>query len=284
METIDAILKLNKNFKNNKWTEKDIDEFVFDNFCKLIDNLNNEQRHLIIDLVERYKWISFSDYPEKILSTLEKIEEEKLNSLKTIYLFPIKKPEDEGNYKSGQFLIYQIKCFKRHLTKYKNIEFKYISKFDFFKDSGFIMKENEALFLIDDYIGSGETLKFCLNEISKNTSISNTKTNIVTIASQFEIAQEIEKQGISYYADYIAKKGITDFIDSTLVKEKISIMLEIEEMIPASNFFSLGYNNSEALITMARTPDNTFPIFWKTYKKDNKKFEAPFSREETIEL
>ena len=59
-------------------------------------------------------------------------------------------------------------------------------------------------------------------------------------------------------------------------------MLRIEKMIPAGSFFSLGYNDSEALVTLLRTPDNTFPIFWKEYKKNGKKFEGPFSRTENI--
>ena len=284
MDTINAIQKLNKIFKSNRWTEKDVDDFVFDNFCYLIDNLDEKQRALIIELVERYRWISVTDYPEKILSTMEKVETEKLKTIKTIYLFPIIKLEDEGNFKSGQFLIYQIKCFKKHLHKYKSIEFKYVSKFDILKDESFDLKPNEVIFLIDDYVGSGETLNACLTEIQSNPNITNDKINIITIASQFEISEEIKKVGISYYADHISKKGITDFVDSELGKEKIEIMLQIEKMIPGGNFFSLGYNQSEALITMARTPDNTFPIFWKTYKKGQTKFEAPFSREETIEL
>jgi len=284
METVDAILKLNKIFKSNKWTEKDIDEFVFDNFCLLLDNLTQEQRILVIELTERYKWISVSDYPERILATLEKVEDEKLKNIKTIYFFPIIKIEDEGSFKSGQFLIYQIKCFKRYLKKYKHIEFKYVKKFDFFTTNHFSFRDNESLFLIDDYIGSGETLNACLEIITSNPLITNDKINIVTIATQNEISKSINNKGISFYADYYSGKGITDFIESPLVKEKISIMLEIEKMIPGGSFFSLGYNESEALVTMARTPDNTFPIFWHTYKKGNQKFEAPFSREETIDL
>ncbi len=61
-------------------------------------------------------------------------------------------------------------------------------------------------------------------------------------------------------------------------------MLKMEKRIPAASFFSLGYNRCEALITLARTPDNTFPIFWKKYKIGKQSFDAPFSREDTIEL
>lgn len=284
METIEAIMKLNKVFKTNNWTEKDIDEFVFDNFCKLINNLDNKQRALIIELTEKYKWISYNDYNSRILSTIDSIELEKLQKLKTVYLFPIIKREDEGKFKSGQFLIYQIKSFKRYLKNYGEITFKYISKFDDLNEENLKMKENEALYLIDDYIGSGETLNFCLDELKVNTSISNDKINIITLASQNEIYEKLKADGIAIYANYISKKGISDYYTPPLLQEKIEIMLEIEKMIPGGSHFSLGYNKSEALITMVRTPDNTFPIFWKTYKKGSQKFEAPFSREETIEL
>lgn len=282
MNTINAIQKLNKIFKSNKWMEKDIDDFVFDNFCYLLNNLNEEQRVLIIELIERYKWISLTDYPAKILSTMDKVEDEKLKNIKTIYFFPIIKPEDEGKFKSGQFLLYQIKCFKQNLNKYKSIRFELISKYETFKNDSFRLKSNEAIFLIDDYIGSGETLFACLEEIQKNVNISEDKLNIITIASQFEVATTIKSKGISYYADFISKKGISDYEDSENGQAKIEIMLQIEELIPGGHFFSLGYNKSEALITMARTPDNTFPIFWKAYKKGGTKFEAPFSRGEFL--
>jgi hypothetical protein len=284
MTTIESISQLNKIFKTNNWSERDIDEFVFDNFCKLLDNLNAEQRKLIIELVERYKWISFAEYPEKILATLDNIEEEKLNNLKVIYLFPVIKLEDEGGFKSGQFLIYQIKAFKRHLKKYKEITFKYTSKFEILTNPDFKLKDNESLFLIDDYIGSGETLNACLEIIKTNPEITNDKINIVTLATQKETADVVSQEGITIYSDYYSAKGITDYSTSPLLEEKIKIMLEIEKMIPGGSHFSLGYNSTEAIITLARTPDNTFPIFWKTYRKGNEKFEAPFSREETIEL
>jgi hypothetical protein len=57
----------------------------------------------------------------------------------------------------------------------------------------------------------------------------------------------------------------------------LSIMTEIEKLIPG-NHFSFGYNQSEALITLMRTPDNTFPIFWKEHKKSGEFYDAPFSR------
>ena len=110
MTTIEAISQLNKIMKSKNWAEQDIDEFVFDNFCALLDNLTTDQRKLIIELVEQYHWISIGEYSSKILATMEKVEPEKLNQLTTIYLFPVLKPEDEGKFKSGPFLM-EKRCF-----------------------------------------------------------------------------------------------------------------------------------------------------------------------------
>tara|TARA_R110002049_G_scaffold195855_2_gene364994 strand:- start:1533 stop:2387 length:855 start_codon:yes stop_codon:yes gene_type:complete len=284
MTTLESISKLNKIFKSKKWTEIDIDEYVFDNFCKLLDNVKESERKLIIELVERYQWISFSEYQEKILSTLESVEDEKIEKLKTIYFFPVIKPEDEGGFKSGQFLIYQIKAFKKYLKKYTDIKFKYVSKFEHLTDSTFELKENETIFLIDDYIGSGETLNACLEVVTSNKNITNDKLNIITIAIQKDTSEVIKKEGISIYSDYFSPRGLSDFNDSPILEEKIKVMLEIEKLIPGGNHFSLGYNNCEALITLARTPDNTFPVFWMKHRIGKKYFDAPFSREETFEI
>lgn len=284
METIEAIMKLNKIFKTNNWTEKDIDEFVFDNFCKLINNLDNSQRALIIELTEKYKWISDVDYSSRMIATFNKIEQEKLQQLKTVLIFPIIKPEDEGKIKSGPTFMYTIKSYQRLIKSHENIKFRYISKFNDLKEGNLNLKDNEAIYLVDDYIGSGETLNICLQEIRKNLNITNDKINIISLVAQLEIFESLQSSGIAIYCDFISKKGISDNYAPPYLQEKINIMLEIEKMIPGGNHFSFGYNMSEALITMARTPDNTFPIFWKNYKKGSQKFEAPFSRQETIEL
>lgn len=43
--------------------------------------------------------------------------------------------------------------------------------------------------------------------------------------------------------------------------------------------YSFGYKESEALVTMTRTPNNTFPLYWFEAKLDkNNKWQAPFPR------
>ncbi len=271
------ITKLYAIFSVNGWTGKDGNEIVFENFCKLLANLSEPQRDLIIELAERYTWITFSEYSNQLIKILEGIENEKLKSLKKIVLFPIMKPEDEGKTKSGHMVLYAVYALKPLLHGYKHIEFKKIEKFKEITADGFAISDDEAIFLLDDYLGSGETIESTLTEIFKNKKIKKSDLYIISISAQKESLDYIINLGISVYTEHLSEKGISDYYPTPILEKKTEIMLEIEKLIPG-NHFSFGYNSSEALITLMRTPDNTFPIFWKEYKKNGKKFEAPFSR------
>lgn len=269
--------KLFKIFNEKKWTDNEDSDIVFNNFCHLLTNLDEKQQDLIVELVERYTWITFSQYHSKLIRVMDLVEQEKIDALKNIILFPIMKPEDEGKTKSGHVILYMIRAVKPTLKKYKNINFKEIESYNIIKAENFQPKQNESIFLIDDYLGSGETIKATIEEILKNRKIEPSQINVISIAAQSDSIDFLKKNGINYYADMITSKGISDFYKSPQLEEKIKTMEEIEKMIPG-NHFSFGYNQSEALMTLMRTPDNTFPIFWKSYKKDKKDFDAPFSR------
>jgi len=274
---ITTITKLYTIFNDKKWTDKDGNKSVFTNFCNLLSNLSENQGQLIIDLVERYTWITLSEYQARLINILDSIEQEKLDKLKKITLFPIMKPEDEGKTKSGHTILYMLRAIKPLLTKYKGIEFAEIESYEKITSDHFKVNDTDSIFLLDDYLGSGETIEATIIELFKNRNIKPIHLNIISIAAQFESTEFLNSIGVAYYTNLITRKGITDYYVSPALEEKIQIMEEIEKLIPA-NHFSFGYNQSEALITLMRTPDNTFPIFWKEHKKGNEIYEAPFSR------
>lgn len=88
---------------------------------------------------------------------------------------------------------------------------------------------------------------------------------------------EIENFNIPYYTSSKRKKGISDRYVTPELEIKIELMKGIEKLIP-NNWCPFGWKHSEALVTLTRTPNNTFPIFWNTHKKGGKNFKAPFER------
>lgn len=271
-------MKLYSLFSDKRWNEIEGNKIVFENFCKLTDNLTDEQTELIFELTERYKWITYNEYNSNLTRLLNKIYDNELEKIKTVYLFPIIKPEDEDKIKSGNNIIYMIRGIKPFIDKYDKIDFKELNKFDMINEDNLNLKENELLLLLDDYVGSGETLKSTLNEVLKNKSLKNEKIIVTSLVIQQDTVNFLDSIGIRHYSSDIVIKEITQRYKSPLLEEKIRIMEEIEKLIPGGRLFSFGYEQSEALVTLIRTPDNTFPIFWKEHRKNGEKYKAPFPR------
>ncbi|MDP3259254.1 MAG: hypothetical protein Q8M34_01525, partial [Thermodesulfovibrionales bacterium] len=215
-----SITKLYTIFNGKKWTGKDGNEIVFENFCNLLSNLSEPQRNLIIELAERYTWITFSEYSSQLINTFQKIENEKLQSLKRIILFPIMKPEDEGKTKSGHTVLYAVQALIPLLQGYKHITFKKIETFQDITNDSFTINDDEAIFLLDDYLGSGETIKATLTEILKNRKIKLTNLFVISISAQKESLDFINSLGISVYTEHFSKKGISDYYSSPILEEK----------------------------------------------------------------
>jgi hypothetical protein len=281
MEAIDAIMEVHKIFKTNNWIAKDTNEMAFDGFCQLFAKLEPEERKLILELTSNYNWISHGEYQDKVIQAMQTISIDQIANVTKIYFFPIIKPEDESKNKSGAHLLYLIKAFKHLMPKYNHIPFSYLNTFE--QIHNLRLTENERLFLIDDYIGSGETFEFCLTELKQNNTILSSSVKIVCIAIQEETKFNLETDGYLVLKTIIIKRGISDFNNVAIIKEKKNLMKAIEGHIPGAKSFSLGYNQTEALVTMMRTPDNTFPVFWKRFRKDGQYFEAPFARYEDNE-
>lgn len=274
----DSLFELFQIFVRKNWTSHPLQKTVMDNFGKLLLNLSDEQRGLILELADRYSWLTPNEIDAKLTNVLNQIEVDKLNKAKRIIVFPIMKPEDEEKVKSGHGVIYKIRGVKPFLAQYNHIDVVEIIKYTDISEDNFKAKPTDLFFLVDDYIGSGETIKTTLEIILKNRSIEIQQLNVITIASQSDTISFVQEQNIPIYYEDIQMKGITDYNEPAVKEEKINIMLEIEKLVPGSSMFSLGYNGSEALITLTRTPDNTFPIFWKDHKKNGIEYKAPFPR------
>jgi hypothetical protein len=281
MEAIDAVMEVNKIFKLNKWMEKDVNELAFNGFCQLFTKLGSEERQLILELTSNYHWISHGEYQDKIIQAMQAISVDEIADVTTIYFFPIIKPEDEHKIKSGEHLLYIIKAFKHLMTKYRHIQFRYLKTFE--QIQNLTLNSQERLFLVDDYIGSGETFDFCMAELGKNATLLSAAIKVVCIAIQEETQINLILDGFAVLKALVIQKGITDYNTAPIIEQKKNLMRKIEGHIPGAKSFSLGYNETEALITMMRTPDNTFPIFWKKFRKDGQYIEAPFARHEENE-
>jgi hypothetical protein len=279
MEGLDTVIKVHNLFKDKKWIDKDIQSLVFEGFCQLLILLEEDEREFIIELVKNYHWITQGEYQERLINALNAINVDQLDGINKIYFFPIIKPEDENKAKSGDHLLYIIKASKRLLTKYAKVEFEYLKTFDQIR--ALQLLPNERLFLLDDYVGSGKSFDDCIAALEQNATLTKEYIKIVCIAIQEETFFNLNLEGYGTLKDIVVKRGISDYYKPIeQAQQKKALMLEIERHVLGAKPYSLGFVETEALITLMRTPDNTFPVFWRRFKKNGNLIDAPFARYE----
>lgn len=276
--SLNLVLKLNTIFRDKNWFSIENHDFVFESLCSISEVLTKKENDLIFELVERYNWITYNDYSVKLKKILKKIVTISENSKHKIYLFPVIKPEDEGKNKSGNSISYMLKCLKPSVPEAKNTSIIELTKFENISSENLTLGNDDLLILVDDYIGSGQTLDATLLEVNKNNTINKENLLIACIAIQKDTITRLETNNYKVIYDEVVIKGISQFYQSPLKEEYIETMLEIERKLISGRNFSLGYEESEAIITMLRTPDNTFPVFWHNYKKSTN-LNPPFPRE-----
>lgn len=278
IDKLTTLMKFQEIFEIKNWILMDGCDDKLDRFGDLIDNLNQEEINLLLELTHMYEWMSYNDYHNNLRRLLKTVLEQHLSEKNRLIIFPIIKPSDEEETKSGHVVMKMLDSIKPSINGYKHISVKMLESFRDLKPEKLRLTENDFLILVDDYIGSGRTLNKALNGISINETINNENFAILTMAIQEQAKIELTCQGINNYNSIVLKKGISDNFVSPEKDAKIEIMRRIESRIPKVRQYRFGYEKSEALITLMRTPNNTFPIFWKGIVSKGEEIEAPFQR------
>lgn len=276
---VNRLIKIYKIFKaRDLGVESDhgVDSESFDNFCSLIKKITNDQQELMMYLLQKYLRMGAANYIALIPELLKKIDSY-VNAGAELLFFTV---ESNKNDKSGNFLLSYLKMLVKADKSFKNAK---INNSNLSNDEmmGYVMKKtNSYLILLDDFVGSGEQTSIEATKVLKN-GVNKDNFLVACLVAQKQGIEKLAQLGINVI--YLKKrdKAITD--DYSLSKEEkeyfIKTMLDIEKSINVLPKESLGYNQVEATVTMGRTPNSTFPIFWKPNgKRRDNYIKAPFPR------
>ncbi|MCT3800283.1 hypothetical protein CMU10_06875 [Elizabethkingia anophelis] len=270
------VLDLDKILTQKGWNQNPLHDSMKNKLFTLLSKLDNDEINLILELLHNFTWISNSQYDKKILDVFRKIDPNIIRSCKKLYFFPIVKPRDSSKLKSGIALIYPIVGILNYLE-----DFDHINKGNILNTykqlKNLKLKKDEYLILVDDFIGSGKTFEDCFNQI-QCYGIPKDKLIVCTLAIQKEGLELIKNLEVTSYYSHIEKKGITNYNIEDEAIIKIQRMTLIEKKMKYNSKYSLGFEKSEGLISLIKTPNNTFPIFWHEYTEAEKIMKAPFPR------
>ncbi len=269
--SIKDFVRIQEIFKQKNWPIEDyFSDDVFENFCNMLAGLEPEQCNLVINLTEKFLWVQDSAYIKHFSVAFDSfISSYSFSRGKNIYICPLLPEEDFGKSKSSISLLYLVKSHLGAIQrKYSEFSITYADSPNAVKLDK--IRDNYTLCLIDDFIGTGDTVERA-SKYFLDRNISKNMMTIVSLVSMSSGLDDLNNKGYITYTNISCEKGITDGGNET----QIELMKNIEESIKVSDNYKFGYKGSEALVKMIRTPNNTFPIYWLRNKKN--KF-APFPR------
>ncbi|QWH98165.1 phosphoribosyltransferase-like protein [Bacillus mycoides] len=278
--TGELLYKINKIFEHHDWpveNNQEIEYSLYNRFCKTLRMFDKDQQELIIELTRNYLKLDLGDYLGALTIVLDNMYKQTPNIFtKKIYIMPLIAPDDIGKTKSSTMMAY---LFQNIDLKYKpyfaNKEINVVNTLE-----GLPKKLNTSsscvVFMVDDFIGTGDTAEGAINNLINN-GINMDKIVVISLVAQEQGLNKIQSLGIKAYTAYLRRKGISDYYPPEISEKYISIMRTIEEVIKPDEQHLLGYKKSEALVSMVRTPNNTFPVYWEK-GKGKEKLQPPFPR------
>ncbi|MGG3206160.1 phosphoribosyltransferase-like protein [Brevibacillus brevis] len=264
-------------FEQKGWEIEDsleMEHSLFNRFCVMLESLTEEQQELVLELSENFLRIALPQYSLEIKNLLIRVyqEDTELNKFNKIYVMPLLAPKDIGKSKSSTLMAYSFIATDLQYSVFASKQVILANTIDALPKN-INSSTSSIILLVDDFIGTGETAEDALKHMFDN-DIAKDKIVLLSLVAQKEGVERIESLGVKCFVTYLQEKGISGVFPPDEAKEKLKLMQLIEQKIKVKANNNLGYGKSEALVAMARTPNNTFPIYWY----ENGKNIAPFPR------
>lgn len=277
--SLEIIQKLQKIFKDHNWSMKNVEEKeLFNRFCSMLKCISKEQQECVLEITRNFLRIEINEYYYHIKQCLTKIDPKFLDAITHVYIAPMKlgMPDEMGG-KSSIFLSYMFQnSTALASTTLKDKPLTVIEKL-----AGLPKNFNnmpKLLILVDDFIGSGETVSKCIEYLKEN-DIDLHKVIVLSLVIQNLGYEKIKNLGPQIIYSVFRKRGISDSYEELSREKMIRIMVSIEDLLKINPENRFGYLQTEALVKLMRTPNNTFPVFWEKRRlEDGSYFCSPFPR------
>lgn len=273
-------------FKEQNWDieeSTDGENSVFDTFCKRLEELESDaDRELMLELTRKYLVVNLEKYGKYMVDVFRKFidrNKDKIGKTDVIHMFPVQDKDYPAKTKSGNVMCYLFQGnLMRRFDEFRNKRIRIIETFDGLEK---YKEDIECLLLVDDFVGTGDTILGCINLIEEK-GVKKERIKALTLVMQEQGRNAVEEYGVEIYSAVLRNKAITDNYSIEEAEKKIAQMKNVGKRIKAKKELYLGYKESEGLVSMIKTPNNTFPFYWHEGKRDGKLCVAPFARRNNV--
>lgn len=255
------------------------EEEVFNRYCEMILELTPEERELVFTLTEEFLRCFHTQYWPTLKRALAQIEQELFAQINNICIIPLTKPRDIGAGKSASSLLYPCEQILHGMRLNRPIR---VCEDPLLLVSKHSNRRDTLIIMVDDYIGTGKTALACIQNYKSTLKKECDVPIVVALVAQQPGIEVITSEGVRVIANHVRQRGISDCSRLSNVLRSLTVMDMIEERFNFPPKYKRGFEASEALVQMASTPNNTFPLFWSTAEYESKGsrkiWPAPFRR------
>lgn len=241
----------------------------------MLASLEESARTLMLTLTEGYRWVRPHDEHSMFFTAWRKFLKIVHGSshIKKIAILPLKKRRTRGP-KSADSIYYLARRYEHPMRVALSP-----CRLVFCRDTADFARHasvSTALLLVDDYIGSGETAITCIRGIQSLRA--GMPRFVLSLVAQQTGIEELAKSDCTVVCCEAPGRGIADNAALSDKPTAYAVMRKLETKLSIGSKYRLGWRATEALITLARTPNNTFPVFWTLRKINSTPWKAPFPR------
>jgi hypothetical protein len=250
-------------FEHKQWEiDTDHDISLLSKFMNTLNLLNNEQQQFLIELTKDFQWYDSRKYLDMMIKPLQDLRQSIGD--KFIFFAQCLPNGDLGKNKSSARVLYDLA--DSYLHQHVNIgRFQCINSVNEANEQ-MLLDGKAVLVLVDDYVGTGDTAIKALTELrGVHKRLQNyDSVKVFTLVAQSSGMEAISNIGVDVFCSVKIGKGISDQpINDDEKYKKIVLMEGVERRINGlEKKYNFGYKGSEALVSMIRCPNNTFPIYW----------------------
>lgn len=287
-QNVNLLVECEGRFHNKPWYNSERISALLGRLAYLDENEIN----LVLDLTERFQYLELNEVSQKLVRAYNSIPDNILLNATSILFVPLKSPYYKDMIQNGKArkrksvdeeLLAQPSKSSDFILKIVDIGFpyryqKYSNKTHICKAPGEVLKyyqKGALLVLWDDFIGSGNTAFNAIADLQKflvNKGHYPIEKDfiIVCVCAMKKGLDMLNYLSLNCYACDVYMKAISD--DQRFGKHdrdvRILTMKSVEEkVVKCSKEFSLGFEQSEALLSIFdRCPNNTFPFYWHRSK------------------
>ena len=176
-------------------------------------------------------------------------------------LLPLVKPEDIGQVKSHGAALYFLRNEVNDVAPAHNWRIRSWDRLGLVKDE-LPHRRNAFVVLADDFVGSGNTAEAAVTHFKQNYAVPSDRILVASLVAQDAAVRFLAARSITCVARYVRFKGISDSTRLTDKSAAMATMDLIESRLKIGPLYRHGYEGSEALVSLARCPNNTFPVYW----------------------